>query len=186
MLYISPRARPRVSTRSPGSVLKACLVALATVMTVMALTRYSGVHVASRGLGLGQVARVMPGIPGGSLVLRSAERQPNTKVMARKATVKVLDAEGNELQSIPTQTGEILRDVLLENNVDVYDWWGKGMNCGGQGSCLTCLVDVDNGCGQKTDYEIKKLRNKPENWRLACQSVIERDTVVRTKPQTKK
>eukprot|EP00466_Bigelowiella_natans_P002024 jgi/Bigna1/142264/aug1.68_g16972 len=80
----------------------------------------------------------------------------------KPVTLKVIDPDGTE-KEIKAQKGDILRDVLLENEVDVYDWWGKGMNCGGQGACLTCLVDVDSGCGERSDYENKKLKNKPQD-----------------------
>mmetsp|Transcript_14902 Transcript_14902/g.26760 ORF Transcript_14902/g.26760 Transcript_14902/m.26760 type:complete len:188 (+) Transcript_14902:37-600(+) len=106
----------------------------------------------------------------------------------KTVTVSVTDNSGKQVQ-FKAKTGETLRDVLLENKVDVYDWWGKGMNCGGTGNCLTCLVDVAKGGDAKSDYEISKLerqKNKPKSWRLACQTIIQGNVVVNTKPQEAK
>mmetsp|Transcript_37377 Transcript_37377/g.72033 ORF Transcript_37377/g.72033 Transcript_37377/m.72033 type:complete len:143 (+) Transcript_37377:1-429(+) len=112
--------------------------------------------------------------------------QPEQPKAAETVTVSVLTPEGETVE-FEAKTGDVLREALLENDVDVYDWYGKGMNCGGAGSCLTCLVQVDNdGCGERTDYENKRLKNKPDNWRLACQSTIEGPTTLKTKPQTRK
>merc|ERR1719310_1963311 len=81
--------------------------------------------------------------------------------------------QGKDPVDINTKTGEILRDALLDNKVDLYDMWGKAMNCGGGGNCLTCVVDVKSGCGERSEYENGKLKNKPKSWRLACQTEIE-------------
>lgn len=100
----------------------------------------------------------------------------------KTVTVRVLQ-KGKDPIEIEAMTGSILRDTLIENKIDVYDWFGKGMNCGGAGQCLTCLVDVNSGCGDRTDYESEKLQSKPKSWRLACQTNIQGPAEVQTKPQ---
>ncbi|KAL8113593.1 hypothetical protein AgCh_020790 [Apium graveolens] len=52
---------------------------------------------------------------------------------------------------------------------------GKLMNCGGGGSCGTCIVEVIDGkdlLSERTNAELKYLKKKPESWRLACQTIV--------------
>lgn len=37
---------------------------------------------------------------------------------------------------------QTLRTAMVKQKVDLYDMWGKVMNCGGGGSCGTCIVEV--------------------------------------------
>ncbi|KAM0973843.1 hypothetical protein ACFX2C_017115 [Malus domestica] len=59
------------------------------------------------------------------------------------------------VESAKAISGEkLLRDVMSDNKVELYATYGKLMNCGGGGSCGTCIVE------------------KPESWRLACQTIV--------------
>ncbi|XP_039166165.1 photosynthetic NDH subunit of subcomplex B 3, chloroplastic isoform X2 [Eucalyptus grandis] len=49
---------------------------------------------------------------------------------------------------------KLLRNIMNENKIELYATYGKVMNCGGGGSCGTCIVE------------------KPESWRLACQTIV--------------
>ncbi|XP_024952997.2 photosynthetic NDH subunit of subcomplex B 3, chloroplastic isoform X2 [Citrus sinensis] len=49
---------------------------------------------------------------------------------------------------------KLLRNIMLDNKIELYATYGKVMNCGGGGSCGTCIVE------------------KPESWRLACQTIV--------------
>ncbi|KAH7565273.1 hypothetical protein JRO89_XS09G0178100 [Xanthoceras sorbifolium] len=49
------------------------------------------------------------------------------------------------------------------------------LNCAGGGTCATCMVEVIEGkelLNPRTDKEKEKLRRKPKNWRLACQTTV--------------
>jgi ferredoxin len=90
-----------------------------------------------------------------------------------------------ENQEIVVALGANLREKALENRIDIYTLKGKLTNCGGYGQCGTCIVEIVEGMenlSPKTDFEIKKLRKKPENYRLACQTVVNGPIVVKTKP----
>ena len=81
--------------------------------------------------------------------------------------------------------GANLREKALENRIDIYTLKGKLTNCGGYGQCGTCLVEIAEGIenlSPKTDFEIKKLRKKPESYRLACQTLVNGTVKVKTKP----
>ncbi|PNX95561.1 electron carrier/electron transporter/iron ion binding protein [Trifolium pratense] len=49
---------------------------------------------------------------------------------------------------------KLLRSIMSDNKIELYATYGKLMNCGGGGSCGTCIVE------------------KPESWRLACQTIV--------------
>ena len=93
--------------------------------------------------------------------------------------------EGVEIQCRP---GENLRDVVIRENHQLYGLKGMLGNCGGAGQCRTCFVSIEGGASNSlsplTDVERQKLKSRPDNWRLACQTLVKSSTVVLTKPQT--
>lgn len=81
--------------------------------------------------------------------------------------------------------GANLRFKAVENNVDLYTFVGKMMSCGGYGQCGTCIVEVVEGMenlSPKTAVELRKLKKKPESYRLACQTMVNGPVSVVTKP----
>ncbi|QDL10240.1 iron ABC transporter substrate-binding protein [Brasilonema octagenarum UFV-E1] len=78
-----------------------------------------------------------------------------------------------------------LRLKAMQNNVDIYKVFGKMMNCGGNGQCGCCVVEVVEGMenlSPRTDTENRLLKKKPENCRLACQTLVNGPVSVVTKP----
>ncbi|CAE6163824.1 unnamed protein product [Arabidopsis arenosa] len=86
---------------------------------------------------------------------------------------------------------KLLRSIMQDNKIELYAAYGKVMNCGGGGSCGTCIVeasdflsyslDYDYGfvildgrdlLNERTDTENRYLKKKPESWRLACQTIV--------------
>lgn len=91
----------------------------------------------------------------------------------------------NEEKEVIAADGANLREKALQNGIDLYTLKGKLMNCGGYGQCGTCIVEVVEGMNnlsQKTDFEKKKLRKKPDSYRLACQTLVNGPISVKTKP----
>lgn len=92
--------------------------------------------------------------------------------------------EGRELECYP---GENLREVALREGIELYGLKGKLGNCGGCGQCITCFVDVEGAADQaltpRTAVEERKLRGRPQTWRLACQALVQQSLVVLTRPQ---
>lgn len=81
--------------------------------------------------------------------------------------------------------GANLREKALQNGIDLYTLKGKLTNCGGYGQCGTCLVEIVEGMenlSPRTDFEQKKLRKKPDSYRLACQTLVNGPVKVKTKP----
>lgn len=90
-----------------------------------------------------------------------------------------------ENQDVVAADGANLREKALQNRIDIYKWRGKLMNCGGYGQCATCVVEIVEGIenlSPRTDFETRKLRNKPTNYRLACQTLVNGAIKVNTKP----
>ncbi|PKA64216.1 hypothetical protein AXF42_Ash009436 [Apostasia shenzhenica] len=70
---------------------------------------------------------------------------------------------------------KLLRNIMLENKIELYAAYGKVLNCGGGGSCGTCIVEIVDGMdllNDKTDTEKRYLKKKPDSWRLACQTIV--------------
>ncbi|AES67954.1 putative Beta-grasp domain-containing protein [Medicago truncatula] len=72
--------------------------------------------------------------------------------------------------------GQKLRNIMLDSNIELYGPYGRILlNCGGGGTCATCMVEVLEGkelLSPCTDKEKEKLKRKPKNWRLACQTTV--------------
>ena len=83
--------------------------------------------------------------------------------------------------------GSNLRDRALQNKIDIYTLGGKLRNCGGLGQCATCVVEIAEGMenlSPKTDFEQRRLKKKPNNYRLACQTMVNGSVKVVAKPKS--
>ena len=93
--------------------------------------------------------------------------------------------EGIDIECKP---GENLRELVIRERLQLYGLKGILGNCGGVGQCSTCFVSVEGGSKNSlsplTSVEEEKLKNRPENWRLACQTLIKSSAVILTKPQS--
>ncbi len=91
----------------------------------------------------------------------------------------------NEEKEVIAADGANLRQKALENGIDLYNFYGKLMNCGGYGQCGTCLVEIVEGMEQlspRTEVEQRKLKRKPDTYRLACQTLVNGNVTVKTRP----
>ena len=93
--------------------------------------------------------------------------------------------EGIDIQCNP---GENLRKLVIREKLQLYGLKGILGNCSGVGQCSTCFVSVEGGnknsLSPLTFVEEEKLKNRPDNWRLACQTLIKSSAVILTKPQS--
>ncbi|CAN6336867.1 unnamed protein product [Urochloa humidicola] len=56
---------------------------------------------------------------------------------------------------------KLLRDIMNENKIELYAAYGKVMNCGGGGSCGTCIVEIIDGkelLNERTNTENRYLK----------------------------
>ncbi|KAL1544693.1 photosynthetic NDH subunit of subcomplex B 3, chloroplastic-like isoform X2 [Salvia divinorum] len=83
---------------------------------------------------------------------------------------------GDAVNRAKAISGEkLLRDIMLDNKIELYAIYGKLMNCGGGGSCGTCIVEIIDGkdlLNERTNTELRYLKKKPDSWRLACQTIV--------------
>ena len=128
-------------------------------------------------------------LTGGIVVVtkRNAKPQNGSRLMlvASMPVIRFV-REGRDVECYP---GENLRDVALREGIELYGLKGRLGNCNGCGQCITCFVDVVAEAGgsalsPRTSVEDVKLKRRPEQWRLACQSLVQQSVVVLTKPQT--
>jgi ferredoxin len=90
-----------------------------------------------------------------------------------------------ENKEVVAADGANLREKMLQNGIDLYTFTGKMMNCGGYGQCGTCIVQIVEGMenlSPRTEVENRKLKKKPQNYRLACQTLVNGPVLVATKP----
>lgn len=90
-----------------------------------------------------------------------------------------------ENQEVVAADGVNLRIKAMENGIDIYTLYGKMMNCGGYGQCGTCIVQITEGIenlSPRTEVEKRKFKKKPDNYRLACQALVNGPVSVVTKP----
>ncbi|MEM1367575.1 MAG: 2Fe-2S iron-sulfur cluster-binding protein [Cyanobacteria bacterium P01_H01_bin.15] len=93
-----------------------------------------------------------------------------------------------EEKEIIAAHGTNLREKMIQNNVDLYTFRGKLMNCGGYGQCGLCVVEIVSGSenlSPRTAAEERFLRKKPASYRLACQTLVNGPVEVATKPKLK-
>jgi ferredoxin len=73
-----------------------------------------------------------------------------------------------------------LREVALANDIPLYAGLAKFTNCHGNAQCGTCRVEVQgSNLKPRNEVEEKKLKDAP-NLRLACQTEVLGDLVVKT------
>ena len=100
------------------------------------------------------------------------------------ATIRFI-REGLDVQCNP---GENLRELVMKENLQLYGLKGILGNCGGAGLCSTCFISVEGGnknsLSPLSSAEEEKLKSRPKNWRLACQTLIKSSAVILTKPQS--
>ena len=85
------------------------------------------------------------------------------------------------------ERGENLRDVIIREKMQLYGLKGLLGNCGGAGQCSSCFISLEGGgnsLSPLTFVEKEKLKDKPANWRLACQTLVNTSSVILTKPQS--
>jgi ferredoxin len=100
------------------------------------------------------------------------------------AILTVVLADGTE-RRIETVKGTLLRPLLLQCNIPIYEGGAKLTNCGGGGSCGTCVVKVINNADwvERPDFEAKRLKKYDATARLSCNTMIEGDATIIMSPK---
>ncbi len=83
-----------------------------------------------------------------------------------------------EARTVEAETGTTILDAALEADIDIYH------DCGGNGACSTCHIQVLEGMetlNDKTEDELDllgDLENCNESSRLACQCQVNGDLII--------
>jgi 2Fe-2S ferredoxin len=87
--------------------------------------------------------------------------------------------------SVRCPVGTNLRELALENGVDLYAFPSNLLNCRGLGLCGTCRVKVDDprALSARTAADESKNGWEGPQFRLACQSRVLADVQVVTNPR---
>ncbi len=93
-----------------------------------------------------------------------------------------------EDKDVECKPGENLREVALREGMQLYGLKGQLGNCGGCGQCITCFVAIEGekapgALSPRTAVEEARLKRRPDNWRLACQTLVQSSVIVLTRPQ---
>lgn len=84
--------------------------------------------------------------------------------------------------TITCTIGTNLRQVFLDNNLDLYNGKAKIINCHGLGTCGTCAVGIQGEVAPPSWRETTRLSLPPHRSesekRLACQVKVKGDLVV--------
>ena len=90
--------------------------------------------------------------------------------------ITVRFSDGNE-QRVTTQAGQILRRILLKNNINPYTKFTSRWHCGGRGICATCGVWVVSGEATPTHWHdlLAATHSYP---RLSCQIKVEENLTI--------
>ena len=89
-------------------------------------------------------------------------------------------------RTLEVEPGTDLRTACIQGNVNLFFGpWAKALNCRGRGFCNLCKVEVLEGedhLAPRTTREAKRLRHKPDSWRLACCATVQGDLLIDTFP----
>jgi ferredoxin len=103
-------------------------------------------------------------------------------------TVTVIVNKGSPEENVQTLTapaGVNVRQLLVDNGINVYQSVTRWTNCKGKQLCGTCIVNVSEGSintNRKSMDEGSTLRENPESYRISCVTFAYGDVTVETFP----
>ena len=106
-------------------------------------------------------------------------------------TITVIQNKGGKDEAVRTITatsGCNVRQVLVDNGINVYQSVTRWTNCKGKQLCGTCIVNVADGgpnTNRKSMDEASTLRENPDGYRLSCVTFAYGDVTVETFPPIK-
>jgi ferredoxin len=107
-------------------------------------------------------------------------------------TITVIQNKGVEDEKVvklQAKAGVNIRQLLVDNGINVYQSLTRFTNCKGKQLCGTCIVNVANGLENtnwKSMDEASTLRDNPDSYRLSCISFAYGDVTLETLPPVEK
>jgi len=106
-------------------------------------------------------------------------------------TVTVIENKGSEQEKVHklrAKAGVNVRQLLVDNGINVYQSVTRWTNCKGKQLCGTCIVSITEGSmgtNRKSMDEASTLRENPESYRISCVTFAYGDLTVETFPPIK-
>jgi ferredoxin len=94
-------------------------------------------------------------------------------------------ADDEQLHKFVVPAGSNIREVCVDNGINVYQSVTRWTNCKGKQLCGTCIVNVAQGAlftNRKSMDEGSTLRENPDSYRLSCVAFAYGDVTVETFP----
>jgi ferredoxin len=107
-------------------------------------------------------------------------------------TVTVIKDKGSPQEKVvqlQAKAGVNVRELLIDNGINVYQSLTRWTNCKGKQLCGTCIVNVTEGAPNtnwKSMDESSTLRANPDSYRLSCITFAHGDITVETFPPVNK
>ena len=103
-------------------------------------------------------------------------------------TITIVENKGSPQEvtrTLPAPRGANLRQLCVDNNINVYQSLTRWTNCKGKQLCGTCIVNVTDGAAntnRKSMDEASTLRENPDSYRLSCITFAYGDVTLETFP----
>jgi ferredoxin len=103
-------------------------------------------------------------------------------------TITVIQNKGGDDEQVRTlvvPAGSNVREVCVDNGINVYQSVTRWTNCKGKQLCGTCIVNMKEGSlftNRKSMDEESTLRENPDSYRLSCVTFAYGDVTVETFP----
>jgi ferredoxin len=120
--------------------------------------------------------------------LKAACSGDGAAVDQETVTITVIQNKGakdEETKLLQAPAGVNVRQLLVDNGINVYQSVTRWTNCKGKQLCGTCIVNVKDGAmntNRKSMDEGSTLRENPDSYRLSCITFAYGDVTVETFP----
>jgi ferredoxin len=120
--------------------------------------------------------------------LKAACSGDGSAVDQETVTITVIQNKGaknEETRQLQAPAGANVRQLLVDNGINVYQSVTRWTNCKGKQLCGTCIVNVKDGSmntNRKSMDEGSTLRENPDSYRLSCVTFAYGDVTVETFP----
>jgi ferredoxin len=120
--------------------------------------------------------------------LKAACTGEGAAVDQETVTITVIQNKGaknEETKLLQAPAGANVRQLLVDNGINVYQSVTRWTNCKGKQLCGTCIVNVEGGAmntNRKSMDEASTLRENPDSYRLSCVTYAYGDVTVETFP----
>jgi ferredoxin len=120
--------------------------------------------------------------------LKAACSQDGNGADPETVTITVIQNKGakdEETKLLQAPAGANVRQLLVDNGINVYQSVTRWTNCKGKQLCGTCIVNIKDGSlntNRKSMDEGSTLRENPDSYRLSCVTFAYGDVTVETFP----